>query len=102
MTDTLIQAIQSGSPTLIVGAVLLVLVALARLPGLAPQWKRIPTTYRPIVPAVAALLASIGEVLVAGRGWVPALVTGLVAGLPGVLLALPSPVADRPTTPPEN
>jgi hypothetical protein len=98
MTDTLITALQSGSPTLIVGAVILTLVALARLPGLAPQWQRIPSAYRPLVPAVVTLLASIGEVLISGRGWLPALVTGIVAGLPGVLLALPSPTVDKPPT----
>ena len=100
MIDQLTQAIQSHAWPIVVGCVLTILVQLGRGP-LSAQWQRLPAVWRPIVPAVLGLLATAGESLASGRTWLYAVVSALVAGLPPLLLALPSPVvpdAKPPTT----
>ncbi len=95
--DTLVAAIQSGAVPLAVGLALVLVVRLGRHPLLAPQWERIPAAYRPLVPVALGLLGSVGDALVSGRTWLPAVLYGLASALPAVLLALPSPVVPGKT-----
>lgn len=91
--NTLIQAIQSHAWPAIVGAVLVVVVYLARLPALQPQWQRLPAVYRPLVPVVLGIVSGVAEALSTHQPWMPALVGGIVSALPALAVALPSPVA---------
>ena len=94
-TDILATALQSHAYLVAIGAALVLLVSLGRLPVARPQWERLPTWARPLVPVLLGLLAGVGEALATSRPWLPALVSGVVAGLPALLAALPSQVVTR-------
>lgn len=89
----LLAAISAHAWPVAVGSVLVLLVYLARLPVVATQWQRLPAWSRPLLPVLLGLLSGVGEALSTQQPWLPALVGGLVAALPALLAALPSPTA---------
>lgn len=93
MDPNLIAALTSHVPALIVGAVLCLLVLAAKLPAFAAQWQRLPAQWRPVAIAALALVGGIGEALVQGQKWYLALLVQVVAALPAIGYALPSPTA---------
>lgn len=91
--NLLFSAISDHAWGVVTGCVLLLLVYLARLPALATQWQRIPAAYRPLVPIVVGILSGVAEALTTRQSWVAALVTQVLAALPALAVALPSPTA---------
>lgn len=94
--NLLLQAISSHAWPAVVGAVLVVVVYLAKLPAMAPQWQRLPAGHRPLVPVLLGVLSGVAEALSTHQPWLPALVGGIVSALPALAVALPSPVLDAP------
>lgn len=91
--NLLLSAISQHAWPAVVGCVLVLVVYLARLPALAPQWQRLPPWARPLVPIVVGIISGVGEALSTSQPWLPALVGGIVAALPALAVALPSPTA---------
>lgn len=89
----LLSAIQSHAWPAVVGCALVLVVYLARLPALAPQWQRLPAAYRPLVPVLLGVASGVAESLSTHQPWLPALVGGIVSALPALAVALPSPTA---------
>jgi hypothetical protein len=79
----------------VVGLALVVLVSVGRQPGIRPLWDRLPVAWRPVVPVALGLLAGVGEALATGRPWLVSVLSGLLAGVPALLAALPSQVIHR-------
>ena len=92
MTPELLAALTSHTPALAVGAVLCLFVLSAKLPSFAAQWERLPAWTRPLVPALLAIVGGTGEALIQGQRWWMALLVQVVAALPAIGYALPSPV----------
>ena len=91
--NLLLQAIQSHAWPTVTGCVLLLVVYLARLPALAVQWQRLPPWSRPLVPVALGIVSGVAEALTTGHSWVAALLTQVLAALPALAVALPSPTA---------
>lgn len=92
--DALNQAIANHAWAAVAGCVLLILVSIARNPLAAAQWSRIPSLYRPFVPVALGILFGVGEALSTKQPWLPALITNVLAAVPALLVAIPSPTAD--------
>jgi hypothetical protein len=75
------QALNDHNWPLFAACVILLLVRVAKLPFLGNQWDKIPKEYRPAIPVLLGLLSGIGDSLVAGRAWLPAILYGLMSGL---------------------
>lgn len=93
MDPTILSALFSHAPALVLGAALCLIVLAAKLPAFAAQWQRLPAWSRPLVPAALALVGGIGEALVQGQPWWLAVLVQLLAALPAIGYALPSPTA---------
>jgi hypothetical protein len=91
--NLLLQALTSHAWPAVVGACLVLVVYLARLPGVQPQWQRLPAAYRPLVPVLLGVVSGVAEALSTRQPWLPALVGGVVSALPALAVALPSPTA---------
>jgi len=66
---------------LFAACLILLLVRVAKLPIVGNYWEKIPKAYRPSIPVLLGLLSGIGDSLVAGRAWLPAVLYGLMSGL---------------------
>lgn len=96
----LLAAISSHAWGVATGLSLLALVYFARLPALAAQLKRLPASCLPYLPIALGLISGVAEALVTQRSWVAALVTGALAAIPSVAVALPSPLGSTDATKP--
>lgn len=90
--DILIQAISQHAWGVVTGCVLLLIVYAAKLPAIAVQWQRLPAWSRPIVPVALGIVSGVGEALTTRASWTAALIVQVIAAMPALAVALPSPV----------
>jgi hypothetical protein len=93
--NLLLTAIAAHAWPTVVGCALVLIVYLAKLPAVKAQWERLPAWSRPLLPVLLGLLSGVGEALSTSQPWLPALVGGILAALPALAVALPSPVIHR-------
>ncbi len=103
MDPTVLSALLSASPALVIGAILTIALGYARTPAVAALWRRVPWYVQPIV-LLAPCAEAVAQALLTGAPWLPPLLVAALAPIGGavpLLVAaytahLPSVNADKP------
>lgn len=74
-------AYASRNWALLVALVIWLLIQLSKTTLCAKAWDKIPAKYQQFLPAVLGLLSGIVDLIIGGKPWLDAIITGVVSGL---------------------